>query len=151
MNKMVKIELSSLVSGLSAILLGVVMLIFQSGIEGLWIVLPISIIGFGGILSVMGIVMIGVRLTVRKGSGFAKEIADNDKNIHILENDERIIAILHKATYNMRLYTGWLDSALLMFLIIMQVELAVTLVFLAVVLVRIIVFAVLRRKYDREM
>jgi len=151
MKKAIKIGLFTLRGGLLLALVGVAMLLFQAGIEGLLLALPIAIISLGGILAIAGLIMLVGRLMARKGSAFAKEVADSDKELDILEGDERNIAISHRTSYNQLLYTGWLDSALLIFLMVMQVELVVTLVFLAAFAVKVIVYALLRHKYNKEM
>ena len=151
MKKTIKIGLVNIGGGLGFILVGVAMLLFQVGIEGILIALPIAIISLGGILAICGLIILLGRLAARNGSEFANEVADGDKNIEILEGDERNIAINHKTSHNLRLYTGWIDLALLIFLIVMQVELVVTLAFLAVFAVRLIIFTLLRYKYSKEM
>jgi len=151
MKKMVKMGIKLIASGLLFILAGVMMLLFQVGIEGILIAIPIAIIILGGTFALSGIVMIIARPFARKGSDFAKEIADNDKEIDILEDDERNIAISNRtlaATFN---YMNWLNPPLLIFLIVMQVELVVTLVFLVVMVAQVFVYTHLRKKYDKEM
>jgi len=151
MKKTIKIGFFTISGGLGLVLVGVAMLLFQVGIEGILLALPIAIISFGGIVAITGVIMLGGRLVAQKGSAFAEEIASHDKEIDILEDDERNIAITHKSSHNLRLYTGWLDLALLIFLMVMQVELVITLVFLAVLVAKIIMFALLRYKYNKEM
>jgi len=151
MKRMVKMGFATICGGLLFALAGVVMLLFQVGIEGMLVILPIVIISIGGIIAINGFIILVGRLMARRSSAFAKEIEDSDKEVDILEDDERNIAISHKAlatTYN---YMNWLTSPLLIFLIMMQVELAVTLVFLAVLVARVIIHALLRRKYSKEM
>jgi len=151
MKKSIKMGFTTLRSGLLFTLVGVVMLFFQAGIEGMLLVLPIALIGFGGILAITGLIMLIGRFVARKGSPFAKEITFSDKEIDILESDERNITLAQKTSHSHLRYTGWIDAALLIFLMVMQVELVVTLVFLAAWAVKVIVHVILRLKYDKEM
>jgi len=151
MNKAIKIGFSILKSGLLLVLVGIAMLLFQVGIEGLLLTLPIAIISIGGIFAIVGLAMLVGRLFARKGSAFAKEVANSDKEIDIIESDERNIAISRRTSQSYLLYTGWLDSALLIFLMVMQVELLVILVCLAVYAVKITVHVILSLKYSKEM
>jgi len=151
MKRMVKIGLSSFSGGLGFALLGVAMLLFQAGMEGLLLALPIAIISIGGIIAVTGIIMLTGRLMARKSPAFAKEIADHDKDVDILENDERNIAITRKASTTAHNIARWLDTPLIIFLIVMQAELMVTLVFLAAMMAKTIMYALLRHKYNKEM
>ena len=151
MKKSIKMGFTTLRSGLLFTLVGVVMLFFQAGIEGMLLVLPIALIGFGGILAITGLIMLIGRFVVRKDSLFAKEITSSDKEIDILESDERNITIAHKTAHSHLLYTGWLDALLLIFLMIMQVELVITLVVLAAWAAKVVVHVLLRLKYEREM
>jgi len=151
MKKTVKIGFTTISSGLSFIAVGVAMLLFQIGIEGMLIALPIALISIGGILAALGLIMFIGRIMARKGSDFAKEIADGDKEIDILESDERNIAISLMTSATTHKYMNLLNAPLLIFMMVMQVELVVTLVFLAVLMVRIIMYALLRYKYNKEM
>lgn len=151
MKRATKIGLSAFGGGLGIVLIGVAMLLFQVDIEGLLLAIPITIIVIGSIFALTALIMLGGRFVVRKDSEFAREMVNNDKNLDILESEERNIAIARKASHNLRLYTGWLDIALLIFLIVMQVELIVTLVVLAVFVARVITFGLLRYKYQKEM
>jgi len=151
MRESIKMGVLILRSGLTFILVGVIMLLFQVGIEGMLLALPIALIGFGGILAIISLIMLVGRHMARKGSAFAKEIAYNDKEIDILESDERNITLAQKTSHSHLRYTRWIDAALLIFLMVMQVELVVTLVFLAAWAVKVIVHVILRLKYDKEM
>jgi len=151
MKKTVKIAFISIGGGLLFALVGVTMLLFQAGIEGLLIALPITIISIGCIIAANGLILLAGRLMARKGSTFAKEIADGDKEIDILEGDERNVAISRRAAATTFICTGWMNSALLIFLIVMQVQLVITLVFLAALIAKAIVLVFLRLKYNKEM
>lgn len=127
------------------------MLLLQIGIEGVMLALPIALIILGGILAIIGLIMLVGRFMTREDSTFAKEVEYHDKEIDILESDERNISISHKTAHNHLRYTGWIDAALLIFLMVMQVEFIVTLVFLVAWAAKVIVYTLLRFKYDREM
>jgi len=146
-----KMGLSTFGGGLALILVGVAVLLFQVGIEGMLLALPIALICLGGISVIMALIILVGRLFARRGTAFAKEIADGDKEIDILEGDERNINISWRTSYSLSRYTGWLDLALLIFLVVMQVELVVTLVFMAAIVVKVIVRVLLHFKYNREM
>ena len=151
MKKLIKMGLATISGGLLFSLAGVVMLLFQVGIEGMLIAVPIVIISIGGIFAVNGVIILVGRLMARKGSAFAKEIADGDKKVDILVDDERNIAISRRASATTHNYMNWLNSPLLIFLIMMQVELVVTLVFLAVMVAKAIMNILLHRKYNKQM
>jgi len=151
MKKTVKMGFSTMAGGLLFALVGVAMLFCQVGIEGALIALPIAIISIGGLIAVNGLILLVGRLFARKGSAFAKEIADGDKEIDIIEDDERNIAITRRASTTTYNYMNLLSSPLLIFLIVMQVELVVTLVVLAGLVVKVIMYFLLIRKYRKEM
>jgi len=154
-NRTVKIGFASLNGGLGGICLGVALLLFQVGIEGTLLALPIAFISLGVISTVLGLIMLVGRLVMkimaRKNPDYDKEIADSDKEIDILEGDERNIAISRRAMSTTFGFTQHLDKVLLIFLMVMQVELAVTLVFLAALVAKAVINVLLRHKYNREM
>ena len=127
------------------------MLLFQVDIEGGLLALPIVFISFGGIAAITAIGMLIVRFVLRKNSTFVNEMAKLDKDIYIDEDDERNIAIKHRVMYMLSIFASWLEVALLIFLMVMQVELVVTLVFLIVFVSKIFIHPFLRYKYSREM
>jgi len=151
MKRVVKMGFFSIASGLFFAFAGVAMLLFQDGIVGALIAVPIAIIVIGGILAVSGILLLAGRLIGRKGSAFAKEIANGDKYIDVIDSDERNIAIRHKTAATTFEYTNWLNPLLLTFMVFMQVELVVTLVFLAIMVVKAIMHFFLLHKYNKEM
>ena len=154
MKKLTKLGLSTIFGGLLFALAGVVMLLCQVGIEGSLIALPIAIISIGGLIAVNGLIILIGRLVghmARKGSAFAKEVADGDKTMDIIAGDERNIALDNKVAAKVNSYMNLLTSPMLIFLIVMQVELVVTLVFLAIIVIRTIMYFLLRRKYNKEM
>jgi|GEM_PF-4347556 len=155
MNKTTKLGLHTLFAGLKLSIIGVVMLFFQVGIEGALIALPIVVISVGGFAALMGCIVIVGRLMATRGSKTGKEfmlgMEDGDKQISILLEDERNIALDHKVAYRMNDFNNWLFLGLIIFLVVMQVELVVTAVFLAVLPVKMVLHSILRRKYNREM
>ena len=142
---------------LEFVLLGATMLVFQTNIRGpLW-ALSMIIISLGAVAIVLW--LLGSLLVfVAKHSpnselakGFNAGFSDAVEGGEITDNDERNIAIRHRTgaeTYRImkRMY-----SALLILLIVMQVELAVTLVFLAVRITGRALHARLYHKFSNEM
>jgi len=152
MKEAIKLGIFSTFGGLMLSAVGVIMLLFQDGITGALLALPIAIISIGGIFAISGLIMLVGRFIAQKGSSaFAKEVKNGDKEIEILANDERNIAIDRRVSHSQIHLTGWLDSAVLIFLMVMQVELVVTLVVFAVLMAKIIVRLFLHFKYSKEM
>jgi len=123
---------------------GVVLAIVYTEPEGIMQALPFALMGIGlgafggglgGALSIR---------TLKRNPSLAKQ-----KEIDV--SDERNIFIANKAKAKVFDFTWYLFAALIIFLAVMQVELIITLVFIAAFFLRIILFVYFLNKYHKEM
>lgn len=132
------------VAGALLLAAGVGLMILFAEPQGMMKTLPFVCLGVGA-----GALSGGIGGAV--GSRLMRKNPDMAKQKEIAVKDERNIAIANKAKAKAFHYTWMLFPCLLLFLAMMQVNLAVILVFVAAYLSVIILFIYLFNKYDKEM
>jgi len=126
--------------GLVFVAAGLYLAIFNTDAQGVMLTLPFAFIGIG--MGALGAAA-GVRI-IKNDSAQAKQAA-------IEARDERNIAISQKANSKTFALMFLVHSALLIFLAVVQVELFITMVFLAAYILMIVVRIYLGIKYGKEM
>jgi len=132
------------VFGAVLIIAGIMLAIFYTAPQGEMQALPFVLVGVGFGISGGGLSFVLSARIMKKDPKIAKQI-------QVEENDERNITIEHKARAKTDAFVSMLLWALIIFLAVMQVQLAVILVFLGAAFLRMIVLFYWLNKYRKEM
>ena len=133
----------SCIIGTVLVFSGILLAVFYTVPQGIMQTLPFALGGIGLLSLVSGFVgVINVR-NMKKDTNLAKQLNDF--------LDERAISIENKAKAKTHDFTNFVFLALIIFLSVMQVHLAVILVFVGVLFIRIFVVFYLLSKYNKDM
>ena len=131
------------VIGIVMIISGILLAVFYTIPQGLMQTLPFVLGSIGFLTFVSGLANSFTARNAKKDKSFAKQLNDL--------NDERAVSIEDKAKARTHDFTSFLFLAFLVFLSVMQVHLAVLLVFASAFFMRIFVMFYLLHKYNKEM
>ena len=131
------------VVGIVMIISGILLAVFYTIPQGVMQTLPFVLGSIGIVAFFGGLANSFTARNARKDKNFAKQINDL--------NDERAVSVEDKVKAKTHDFTTFLFLALLVFLSVMQVQLAVILVFAGAFFLRIFVMFYLLRKYNKEM
>ena len=131
------------VIGIVMIISGALLAVFYTIPQGLMQTLPFVLGSIGIVAFVGGLANLFTAHNVKKDKNFAKQLNDL--------NDERAVSVEVKARAGTHVFTTFLFLALLIFLSVMQVHLAVIFVFVGAFFLRIFVMFYLFHKYNKEM
>jgi len=128
--------------GAVLIIAGILFAVFYTVPQNNMQALPFVLGGIGLIYFVGGFCNMITVHSMKKDENLAKQMNDF--------MDERADLVEYKAKAKTDDFTSWIFTALLIFLAVMQVHLAVLLVFVGVFFIRMFLILYLVRKYDKE-
>jgi len=129
--------------GAVLIIAGILLAVFYTVPQEVMQTLPYTLGGIGLLQFVVALNAVNLIRITKKDQSLAKQINDF--------NDERAASIENKARAATNDFTTFLFLALIIFLSVMQVHLAVLLVFVGAFFIRLFVLIYLVRKYNKEM